>query len=718
MSQVARHFVLLGLAMTLSAPPCLGADPSAAPAKGLRKLDVFDYRGVTLDGGRLGWQLDEVRDYYVRIPNDDLLKGFRQRAKLPAPGKDLGGWYSSDTFHVFGQILSGLARLHAATGDVACKEKVDSLVHEWGKCIAADGYFYYSAKPNAPHYIYDKIVGGLVDAYLYCGNREALVHLRRITDWAVKNLDRSRHTADTGTEWYTLTENLDRAYLATGDTVYRDFAEVWEYHEYWDIYARKADLFAPRPSGQRNDGFHAYSHVNTLGGAGAAYLVKGDPRYLEILKNAYDSLQANQVFATGGFGPDEQFLPRDRLLACLQRTANTFETQCGAWAGFKMVKHLLCATGDARYGDWAERLAVNGIGAGIPMSADGRVFYYSNYNPHGGEKHNTDFGWSCCTGTRPQAAADCCDLVYLKDKTHLYVNLFTPSTVRWSVHGTSVTVRQSTRFPEEPRTQLTVELPQPAAFGLRFRCPEWLAGPVTATVNGAAVNVERDSQHWAAIDRTWNQGDRLVVELPMRLRTVSFPGRRYPAALLFGPVALAVRANSASFAEKIDLEHPERSLVPAMGESLTWRLADDVAVLVRPFYAYKEGEPYYVYFDPAAANRIPHGALAYQGRWNSGPDFHWTNAVGATVECKFQGTGIRWLGLRFDDAGKAEVSIDGRVVATVDQYGPGRGLPFEWSQKNLQRGAHLIRLRVLEEKPPASKDRCVNVAGFEASGGK
>ena len=110
----------------------------------------------------------------------------------------------------------------------------------------------------------------------------------------------------------------------------------------------------PRPSGQRNDAYHAYSHVNTLGGAGAAYLVKGDPRYLDMLINAYDSLQANQVFATGGYGPDEQFLPRDRLRECLENTANTFETQCGTWAGFKMVKHLLCATGEAKYGDWVE----------------------------------------------------------------------------------------------------------------------------------------------------------------------------------------------------------------------------------------------------------------------------------------------------------------------------------------------------------------------------
>jgi uncharacterized protein len=687
--------------------------PGAAP-KGLRKLDVFDYHGVTLDGGRMRLQLDDVRDYYLRIPNDDLLKGFRQRANLPAPGKDLGGWYSTDTFHVFGQILSGLARLYAASGDAACKEKVDALVSEWGKCITPDGYFYYSAKPNAPHYIYDKMVGGLVDAYVYCANREAIAQLHRITGWAVKNLDRSLRTADTSTEWYTLTENLDRAYLATGDTLYRDFAEVWEYREYWDIYARKADLFAPRPSGQHNDAYHAYSHVNTLGGAGAAYLVKGDPHYLAILINAYDSLQANQVFATGGYGPDEQFLPRDKLRERLENTANTFETQCGSWAGFKMAKHLLCATGEAKYGDWVERLALNGIGASIPMSGDGRVFYYSDYNPHGGEKRNTDFGWSCCTGTRPQAAADCCDLVYLKDKTSLYVNLFTPSTVHWSIDGASVTLHQATRFPEEESTQLTIVVAQPATFGLKIRCPAWLAGPIRANVNGAGAGITRDTHDWARIDRTWKNGDRVAITLPMRLASSSLPGSRYPAALLFGPVALAVRAASANFAVKIDLNHPEKSLTEARGEALTWRLAGDPAVLVRPFYAFKEGDPYYLYFDPAAANRISHRAVLYQGSWNDGAAFHFTNSVGATAECKFQGTGIRWLGFRFDDAGKAEVSIDGKVVATVDQFGPGRNLPFEWSQKHLTRGAHSIRLRLLSDKLPQSKDRFINVAGFEA----
>jgi hypothetical protein len=136
-------------------------------SQGRRPLRTFDYQGVTLDGGPLRRQFDEIRDYYLRISNDDLLKGFRARAGMPAPGADLGGWYTRDFFHIFGQILSGLSRMYAATGDPACKQKVDALIAGWAATIAPDGFFYYTSKPNAPHYTYEKMVGGLLDAYVY-----------------------------------------------------------------------------------------------------------------------------------------------------------------------------------------------------------------------------------------------------------------------------------------------------------------------------------------------------------------------------------------------------------------------------------------------------------------------------------------------------------------------------------------------------------------------
>ena len=67
----------------------------------------------------------------------------------------------------------GTGRLHAATGDPDCRAKAEALLEGWAECVEADGYFYYSRKPNAPHYIYDKMVGGLTDMVLFCDSKRA-----------------------------------------------------------------------------------------------------------------------------------------------------------------------------------------------------------------------------------------------------------------------------------------------------------------------------------------------------------------------------------------------------------------------------------------------------------------------------------------------------------------------------------------------------------------
>ena len=681
------------------------------PPKGV-KLENFDYRGVKLDGGRMREHLDEVCDEYLRIPNDDLLIGFRKRAGLPAPGRELGGWYTDDVFHPFGQYLSGLSRLYAATGNAACREKAITLIAEWAKTIAPDGYFYYTAKGGARHYNFDKMVWGLLDNYLYCDNKDALVHLSRITDWALKNLNRNHHPLCM--EWYTLSENLYRAYMVTGDTKYRDFAAVWEYPEYWDFFTRKADPFSPGADGKSIKDYHAYSHVNTFGGLGAAYFVKGEARYLNTLVNAYDYLQANQVFATGGFGPNEQLVPRERLLAALADTANTFETQCGTWAAFKMVKYLIRTTADARFGDWAERLAINGIGATIHMTANGRVLYYSNYNPSGGSKVNDPGGWSCCSGTRPQAVADFTDLIYFKDAENLYVNLFAPSTVHWQRDGAKVTLRQTTRFPENGTVEFAIHSDRPAEFAMKIRIPQWLAGPMTAKLNGQPVTLEMGSDHWATLRRKWTAGDRLQIELPMRLWASHFaPGRDYPAAILYGPVVLAARATSADlFVNKIDLKHLDRDLTPVTGDVLTWRLARQPGVILRPFYAYKEAENYCLYLDPAATWRVPASLVKYQPAWKDFLGMFISNVPGSTAEWTFEGIGVHWRGAKVEDGGRAEVAIDGKVVASVDQYAEKFG-GFGWSSGKLSPGKHTIRITVLKDKSPKAKNNNVNITALD-----
>ena len=94
-------------------------------------LREFAYADVKLTGGPLKRQYDWVHAHFLSLDNDRLLKVYRQRAGLPAPGDDMGGWYDADGFvpgHTIGQYISGLSRMYATTHDPATLAKVKQLV--------------------------------------------------------------------------------------------------------------------------------------------------------------------------------------------------------------------------------------------------------------------------------------------------------------------------------------------------------------------------------------------------------------------------------------------------------------------------------------------------------------------------------------------------------------------------------------------------------------
>jgi DUF1680 family protein len=593
------------------APYALGTIKSAnaqAPTGGSAGpktyLEPFNYEGVHLLDGRLKKQFTATRDYFYNLADDDLLKGFRARAGMPAPGNDLGGWYSGekgvlgnpwwtagDFFHTFGQWLSGMARMSKATGDQALSQKVVHLMLEWGKTIEPDGYFFFSRNPNAPHYTYEKTVCGLVDLYEYGGRKDALGFLEKITDWAVNNLDRSRKPAGGG-EWYTLSENLYRAYALTGNSKYKTFGDVWRYTDYWKAFTTGSEM--------KRSGHHAYSHVNTLSSAAMTYQVTGEPEYLQTIVNAYEWLEQTQLYPTGGYGPDELLVPgaawatHPSLGEALETTAKSFETICGSWAGFKLGRYLLRFTGEARYGDWIEKLVYNGVGAALPMAGRGQAFYYSDYRLGGGRKvYFTDGNWPCCSGTLPQSIADYHNLIYFKDPNNLYVNLFVPSAVTWNHGDTEVWVEQETSYPESDTTTLTVRPSKTAQFGLKFRVPMWTQG-AKVFVNGSALRVKCEPGTWATVNRTWMKADRVVIQLPMRLAFVPID-EQHPnrVALKYGPVVL-VRDQQAVLHPKGD--ELSKWITPTF-KALEFDAVGQKQGVFVPFYRLGLGTPYNMYFD-------------------------------------------------------------------------------------------------------------------------
>ena len=146
----------------------------------------------------------------------------------------------------------------------------------------------------------------------------------------------------------------------------------------------------------------------------------------------------------------------------------------------------------------------------------------------------------CCTGTGMENQAKYGEFIYGYGADRLYVNLLVPSTLTWAGHG--LIVRQTTRFPEDGRTTLTIEARQAVRLAVAVRYPGWLApGRMRLAVNGTEESVTARPGEYALLDRTWKSGDRIEVEWPLAIRTERLPHSRDWVSVLYGPVVLAGR---------------------------------------------------------------------------------------------------------------------------------------------------------------------------------
>lgn len=570
--------------------------PSPATAV-VPPLSTFKYSEVQLLEGLLRQQFDHNHNLFLHLDEDALLKPFRQREGMPAPGPDMGGWYdNADDFsppehfhafipgHSFGQYLSGLARAYAVTGSKPTQDKVHRLVRAFAETVEPSGKFYVDY--HLPAYTYDKTSCGLIDAHEFAQCPDALdVHWRAtqavmpfLPEKALSRAEQRarphKSVADTWDETYTLPENFFLAYQRSGKSQYRDLA----------VRFIEQDYFGPLAEGKNVlPGEHAYSHVNALSSAMQSYLALGDEKYLRAARNGLQMVQ-EQSYATGGWGPDEAFVePGKGLLdASLGTTHASFETPCGAYGHFKITRYLLRVTRDSRYGDSMERVLYNTIAGATPILADGTSFYYSDYNHDGSKVHYRD-KWPCCSGTFPQLTADYGISSYYKSDDGLYVNLFVPSRVSWSQNNTQCTLTQRTEYPRRNGTQLEFTSSRPETFTMYIRIPQW-AGPHTrVSVNGRGVSDPVEPGKFLALRREWKDADRveLEVEMPLRLEPIEQQDRNN-VALMHGPIALFAVGDIPEGITRQNL----LAANPVSQSSSDWTMKTDKGALtLRPFSA-------------------------------------------------------------------------------------------------------------------------------------
>ena len=529
-------------------PPVFGriAPPRFRPEVGAVKLfapaqvKLLDSPFLTAQTANAG--------YLRRIDLDRLLHTFRLNAGLPSSAKPLGGWEAPDCElrgHFAGHYLSGLALMHAATGEDEYGDRGNRLVESLGECqakLGSDGYL--SAFPRsffdrlaagtdvwAPFYTIHKIFAGLLDMHEFSGSDRSLELARGIARWV------DEWTAARGEA--AMQKILEIEFGGMNDALYRLAAITGDpkWMAVGDRFTKKR-VFEPLAAQKDSlHGLHMNTHVPQVIGAARRYELTGDNRFGDVSRFFWDTVTSTRTYATGGSSNNEHWLTEPHHLGLEWESGHNHQECCCSYNMLKLGTMLFTNDPQAAIADYYERALLNHrLGEIHPDT--GHSSYFLSLAPGAWKTWGTeDTTFWCCNGTALEDFSSLSRMIYAHDAGGIWVNLFIPSDLHWNERG--IRLRQETRFPDEGQTSLVIVASNGARWTLRLRIPGWVGDRATVFVNGKPVDAMAQPGSYLGITRTWHAGDRVEMILPMQAHWEAFGDRPELAALVYGPVVLA-----------------------------------------------------------------------------------------------------------------------------------------------------------------------------------
>ncbi|MCM3636012.1 MULTISPECIES: beta-L-arabinofuranosidase domain-containing protein [Paenibacillus] len=531
------------------------------------------------------------RAYLMKLSSDNLLLNYRVEAGRfhgrVVPADAHGGWESPVCQlrgHFLGHWLSAAALHYEATGDKELKAKLEYIIDELAACQHDNGgrwigpipekYLHWIANGKsvwAPQYNLHKLLMGLVDAHRYAGNEQALKIADRFADWFVDWSGQfSREQFD---------DILD---VETGGML-----EVWadllhltrqdKYRTLLDRYNRNR-LFEPLLVGRDPlTNMHANTTIPEVLGCARAYEVTGEPRWMAIVKAYWQCAVTDRgTLATGGQTAGEVWMPKQKMKA---RLGDKNQEHCTVYNMIRLAEFLFRHSGDPAFMQYIEYNLYNGIMAQA---------YYQEYFLTGNKHNDPSTGlltyflpmkaglrkdWStetdsffCCHGTMVQAnAAWKQGLYYVKDDS-VYVCQYFDSEMKTTIGGLQVRIHQNQdrmsgsmlnssntaghhaindmtvmheNMPAYRKHDFMINISKPQAFELNLRIPDWIRAEAQVYVNGELHGATKASEQFYVIQRSWEDGDRVSLLLPIGIQFVPLPDDANMGAFRYGPDVLA-----------------------------------------------------------------------------------------------------------------------------------------------------------------------------------
>ena len=541
--------------------------------EGAKPLGVWDSVDIKLRGHASGHYLTAIAQAYAGTGYDKTLQAnfsekMERMVNVLHELSQLSGKPKAGSTHVSDPTAVSYGPGKSAFDSDLSEAGIRTDYWNWGKgfisayppdqFILLEKGARYGVQKNhvwAPYYTLHKILSGLIDVYEVSGNKKALEIAAGMSDWVYARLNRLPkdtlikmwNTYIAG-EYGGMNEAMARLYRITGKSNYLKAAQLFDNirvffgdTKHSHGLAKNVDLFR---------GLHANQHIPQIVGSIETYRVNNNPEYYNVADNFWHKAVNDYMYCIGGVAGarnpanPECFISQPATLYENGFSSDGQNETCATYNMLKLTSNLFLFDQRAALMDHYERALYNHILASVAENSPANTYHVPLRPGSIKQFGNPDMtGFTCCNGTALESNTKLQNSIYFKsiDDKSLYVNLYIPSKLHWIER--KVTVEQTTNFPKDDNTTLTIK--GSGKFDIHVRVPGWATKGFFVRINGKEQNLQANPGSYLKISRSWKDGDSIELKMPFSFHLDPVMDQPNIASLFYGPILLAAQETEA-----------------------------------------------------------------------------------------------------------------------------------------------------------------------------
>jgi uncharacterized protein len=438
--------------------------------------------------------------------------------------------------------LEGACYVFKRTGDQEIKKAIDYIAGLIARCQHDDGYINTQVPPKkrwdptVRHDLY--IAGHFFEAaaahFRVTGETNLLDVACRWADYLIDEYENGNayFKTDAFKEHSEYELGFLRLYRATKNRNYLDFS-ITLTQKLCKVGPKVADIKA-------GGGLHAVRVGYLLAGMADLYLETGSKEMLQYLPGLWEELVDTRMYVTGAIGSHGEHISAEAHVLPHSRNHpdRSMGETCASLAMIMFSWRMHAITGESHYFDVIENTLYNHYLGALALNGLG-IFYYNPMRVVGDQSEKTDHyhrpatarcklpeinRTTCCMPNSWRFLGALAEYVFSYDEAGIFVNLYTSATVRHVLaDGREIALVVDTQYPHTGDVEIYFAGKTPTSFNLRLRIPGWCKSAAAEWPGQKKRSVK--SGEYLEIDRMWNNGDAIHLQLDMPVRMVLPDGR-------------------------------------------------------------------------------------------------------------------------------------------------------------------------------------------------